>query len=71
MLGRLGRSGLVLLIVEDLEHSDPGTREFVSTLMRISRRLPVAMVIGYHSDEIGRGHPARRSRDALEDEPRS
>lgn len=68
MLGRLGRSGLVLLIVEDLEHSDAGTREFINTLIRTSRRLPVAMVIGYHSDEIRRGHPARPFIDALADE---
>ena len=56
-----------MLIVEDLEHSDPGTREFIGTLMRTTRRLPVALVVGYHPDEIRRGHPARDFVDALDD----
>ncbi len=68
LLGQLGRSGPVLLIVEDFEHSDAGTREFIGTLLRTARRLPVALVIGYHPDEIRRGHPARPFIDALADE---
>jgi len=68
LLARLGRPGPVLLIVEDLEHSDPGTREFINTLIRTGRQLPVALVIGYHPDEIRRGHPGRHFADAFADE---
>ncbi len=68
VLGRLGGSGPVVLIVEDLEHSDPGTLEFLGTLVRTSRRLPVALVVGYHPDEIRRGHQARAFAEWLDDD---
>src|SRR4051812_15988067 len=68
LLVRLGARGPVVLIVEDLEHSDPATREFIGALIRTSRRLPVALVIGFHPDEIRRGHPARAFVDALDDQ---
>src|SRR3954452_3632900 len=68
LLVRLGRRGPVVLIVEDLEHSDPATREFIGTLIRTSRSLPVALIIGFHPDEIRRGHPARPFVDALDDQ---
>ena len=68
LLARLGGAGPVLLIIEDLEHSDAGTREFINTVIRTGRRLPLALVIGYHSDEIRRGHPARPFVDALADD---
>ncbi len=68
LLARLGASGPVVLIIEDLEHSDAGTREFIGTLVRTSRRLPAAIIVGYHTDEIGRGHPARPFVDWLENE---
>jgi DNA-binding CsgD family transcriptional regulator/tetratricopeptide (TPR) repeat protein len=67
LLSRLGGSGPVVLIVEDLEHSDAGTREFIATLIRTSRRLRVALVIGYHPDEIRRGHAARPFVESLAD----
>jgi DNA-binding CsgD family transcriptional regulator/tetratricopeptide (TPR) repeat protein len=67
VLGRLGGSGPAVLIVEDLEHSDAGTRAFIGTLIRTSRRLPVALVIGHHPDEINRGHQARPFVDWLDD----
>ena len=68
VLGRLGGSAPVVLIIEDLEHSDAGTREFIGTLIRTSRRLPVALVVGYHPDEITRGHQARTFVEWLDDE---
>jgi DNA-binding CsgD family transcriptional regulator/tetratricopeptide (TPR) repeat protein len=68
LLVRLGTRGPVVLIVEDLEHSDPATREFIGALSRTTRRLPVALVIGFHADEIRRGHPARDFVDALDDQ---
>jgi len=59
IIARLASQGLVVLVVEDLEHSDPGTRGLVSALLRIRRRLPLALVIGYHTDELPRGHAAQ------------
>lgn len=50
--------GVVCLVLEDLEHSDPGTREFIGALLRVSRRLPLALLLSYHPDEISRSHPA-------------
>ncbi len=67
LLSRLGGGGPVVLIIEDLEHSDAGTREFIGTLIRTSRRLPVALILGYHPDEIRRGHPARPFVEWLDD----
>ena len=65
VIERLAASGIVVMIVEDLEHSDGGTRELLSALMRTSRRLPLALVVAYHPDEIGRSHPARMFIDEL------
>ena len=53
-----GGSGVVCLVLEDLENSDPGTREFVAALLRAGRRLPLALLLTYHPDELQRGHPA-------------
>ena len=66
VLERLAGSGTAVLIIEDLEHSDPGTLEFIGALMRTSRRLPLALFVAYHPDEIGRGHPARAFVDQFE-----
>ena len=59
VLDRLAGGGSVVLIVEDLEHSDGGTRELVGALVRSRRRLPLTLLLGCHPEEIGRGHPAR------------
>ena len=59
-------NGQVCLIVEDLEHSDPGTRELISMLLRLKRRMALTLVVTFHSDEIGRGHGAAGLRDELE-----
>jgi DNA-binding NarL/FixJ family response regulator len=67
ILERLGQGRVVCLILEDLEHADPGTHEFVDALLRISRRLPVALVLSYHPDELHRGHPAWRFVHTLHD----
>jgi predicted ATPase len=58
LIARLASERLLILVVEDLEHSDPGTRDFVSALLRVSRRLPLALIVGYHTDELPRGHAA-------------
>ncbi len=53
-----GNGGVVCLVLEDLEHADPGTRDFISALLRVGRRLPLALLLSYHPDEIQRQHPA-------------
>ncbi|CAN5595051.1 helix-turn-helix transcriptional regulator [soil metagenome] len=58
LLERLAGRQVVCLILEDLHQSDPGTREFVNALLRLSRHLPLALIATYHTDEIQRGHPA-------------
>jgi DNA-binding CsgD family transcriptional regulator len=58
VIGRMATSGPFVLVVEDIENSDPGTREFLSALLRIRRRIPMAVVIGYHTDELPRNHAA-------------
>ncbi len=58
-LVRLAGTGQLCLIVEDLEHSDPGTRLVVQDLLRISRRLPLTIIVGYHPDNMPRGHPTQ------------
>jgi DNA-binding CsgD family transcriptional regulator/tetratricopeptide (TPR) repeat protein len=59
--------GQLLLVIEDLEHSDPATREFVGALLRLSRRIPVALVLGYHPDDVPRRDPVRRLLREIED----
>jgi DNA-binding CsgD family transcriptional regulator/tetratricopeptide (TPR) repeat protein len=65
VIDRLAGRGQVVLIIEDLEHSDPGTRELVGALMRTSRRIPLTLVVSCHPGEISRAHPARPFVDEL------
>ncbi|HVM30390.1 MAG TPA: AAA family ATPase [Candidatus Limnocylindrales bacterium] len=58
LLERLSAEGVICLVLEDLHHADPGTRDFVAALLRVSRRLPLALILSYHTDEVHRGHPA-------------
>jgi DNA-binding CsgD family transcriptional regulator/tetratricopeptide (TPR) repeat protein len=58
--------GQLCLIVEDLEHADPGTRELVRMLLRLRRRVALTLIVAYHPDEIGRGHPAAALRDEID-----
>ncbi|HUG49181.1 MAG TPA: LuxR C-terminal-related transcriptional regulator [Candidatus Limnocylindria bacterium] len=67
VLERLAGDGVVCLMLEDLEEADPGTREFVEALLRVSRRLPLALVLSYHPDELQRSHSAWRFVRGLED----
>lgn len=69
VLDRLARRGVACLILEDLEHSDPATREFVGALLRLSRRVPLALVLAYHPDELSRGHPVAPFARAIEERP--
>jgi DNA-binding CsgD family transcriptional regulator/tetratricopeptide (TPR) repeat protein len=58
VLERFAGEGVVCLILEDLQHADPGTREFLEALLRVSRRLPLAVIATHHTDELHRAHPA-------------
>jgi DNA-binding CsgD family transcriptional regulator len=46
------------LIVEDLEHADPGTQELVRMIIRLRRRMSLTLIVSHHPDELLRGHPA-------------
>lgn len=60
ILGRLGRSAPVLLIVEDAHWADPSTRDLLTFLLVNLLREPVLVVVTYRSDELPRRHPLRR-----------
>ena len=59
VLGRLARSGAVLVALDDLHWADAGTRSFVEALLRVSLPLPVCLVVTFHDDELERRHPFR------------
>ena len=58
VLERLAGDGVACLVLEDVHHADPGTRDFVEALLRVSRRLPIALIVSYHSDRLHRHQPA-------------
>jgi hypothetical protein len=59
LLERLGRSGPVLLAIEDLHWADGSTRDFITFLVRSAREEPLCLVVTYRSDELHRRHPLR------------
>lgn len=59
LLKLLGRSGPVLLAIEDLHWADGGTRDFITFLVRSAREERLALVVTYRSDELHRRHPLR------------
>ena len=61
--------GQLCLVIEDLEHADPGTRELIGMLLRLRRRVALTLIVTYHTDEIGRGHGAAGLRQAIESNP--
>ncbi len=60
VLERLPGSGVTCLVIDDFEHADPATREFVASVVRFSGRLRLALIVGYHPDDIPRGDPGRQ-----------
>ncbi len=68
-LERLGGNGVVLLALEELQWADPGTVGFVDSLLRISRRLPLCVVVSHRPDEIHRTHPLRELAARLSSSP--
>ena len=59
LLERLGRTGPVLLAIEDLHWADGATRDFITFLVRSAREEPLCLVVTYRSDELHRRHPLR------------
>lgn len=58
-LERLGASGSVALIIEDLHAADPSTREMLRDLVRVLDAARVIVVLTYRTDDLYRGHPLR------------
>jgi DNA-binding CsgD family transcriptional regulator len=59
LLEELATSAPVLLVIEDLQWADASTRDLVAFLSRNLRGVPVALLVTYRSDEVGRQHPLR------------
>ncbi len=59
LLCALSEGGPLLLIIEDLQWSDPATRDLVDYLARRAPSLPFLVLATYRSDELHRRHPLR------------
>jgi DNA-binding CsgD family transcriptional regulator len=59
LLGRLGESAPVALVIEDLHWADRSTCDFLAYLARAARRERLVVVATYRSDELHRAHPLR------------
>jgi AAA ATPase domain len=59
LLSALGDGGPLLFIIEDLQWSDPATRDLVDYLARRAPSLPLLVLATYRSDELHRRHPLR------------
>ncbi len=57
LLGRLGASSTVVLVIEDLHWSDPSTRDLLAFLARNLRAERLAIVATIRTDDLQRGHP--------------
>jgi DNA-binding CsgD family transcriptional regulator/tetratricopeptide (TPR) repeat protein len=59
LLGGLGASDPLVLIVEDAHWADPSTRDFLSFLIRNRRSERLVVAVTYRTDELHRRHPLR------------
>ena len=59
LLGSLGRSAPLLMVLEDVHWIDRSTREFVRFLVRGLRRERVAVAISFRTGELGSADPVR------------
>jgi DNA-binding CsgD family transcriptional regulator/tetratricopeptide (TPR) repeat protein len=59
LVERLSEDRPLLLVIEDLHWADQSTLELASFLAHNLRGVPVALVMTYRSDEVGRRHPLR------------
>jgi tetratricopeptide (TPR) repeat protein len=59
LLSALSDGGPLLLTIEDLQWSDPATRDLVDYLARRAPSLPLLVLATYRTDELHRRHPLR------------
>ena len=59
LLGRAAGESPLVLAIEDLHWADRSTRDFLSFLLRATRRERLVLVATYRSDELHRRHPLR------------
>jgi DNA-binding CsgD family transcriptional regulator len=59
-VGRIGRDGPLVLVIEDLHWADRSTLELAALLVRGLHDTKVLLVLTYRSDELHRAHPLRR-----------
>ena len=57
LLGRLGETTPILLVIEDLHWADRSTRDLLAFLTRNARDERVFVIATYRSDELPRRHP--------------
>jgi tetratricopeptide (TPR) repeat protein/DNA-binding CsgD family transcriptional regulator len=57
LLERAGETRPVLLVLEDLQHADAGTRGLVTFLARVARPARLCLIGTYGTDRLSRGHP--------------
>ncbi len=62
---RIATAGPVLLVLEDLQHADAGTRAAVSFLSRAGRDQRLCLVLTFEPDRITGAHPLSRIVAAL------
>jgi DNA-binding CsgD family transcriptional regulator/tetratricopeptide (TPR) repeat protein len=58
VIERQGRNGPVVLVVEDLQWADEGTRGLLGFLSRNLREAPVLLLVTLRTEELGRRDPA-------------
>ncbi|XVQ08579.1 helix-turn-helix transcriptional regulator [Spirillospora sp. CA-255316] len=59
LLGELGRTEPVVLVLEDLHWADRSTRHLLTFLCRVLQRERVCLVGAYRTDDLHRRHPLR------------
>jgi DNA-binding CsgD family transcriptional regulator/tetratricopeptide (TPR) repeat protein len=70
LLGRLGETSPVLLVVEDLHWADRSTRDLLAFLARNARAERLLIIGTFRSDELHRGHPLTTWLAEAERQPR-
>ncbi len=58
-LEKLGRSALLLVILEDVHWADQSTRDLLSLLFARRYDSPVSILASYRADDLHRRHPLR------------
>jgi DNA-binding CsgD family transcriptional regulator/tetratricopeptide (TPR) repeat protein len=69
LLERAGEGQPILLVLEDLQHADAGTRNLASFLARVARPARMCLLLTYGSDRITRGHPLQPTLAAITGAP--